>query len=120
MRLQVNNNKLVIPQELLEGLTEVEVSRKGDAIFIKKVANTTAEKKKVPVSIVKGEVAKKLFLEKQQKIATAKENIRTDLRRLALGEEFRQLCKETQELHADRPLSAEEIAAEIDAVRGEK
>ena len=28
MRLQVNNNKLVIPQELLEGLTEVEVSRK--------------------------------------------------------------------------------------------
>lgn len=118
MRLKVNNNNLVIPQELLEGFAEVEISRQGDVISIKKVAIPPAEKKKVPVSIVKGEIAKKLFLEKQQKIAKAKENTKTDPRRLALGEQFRQLCRETQELHADRPLSAEEIAAEIDAVRG--
>lgn len=120
MRLKVNHNNLVIPQELLEGLTEVEVSREGDVISIKKVADPATEKKKVPVSVVKGVAAKKLFLEKQQKIAMAKENTKTNPGRLALGEQFRQLCRETQELHADSPLSAEEIAAEIDAVRGGK
>ena len=54
MRLKINNNNLVIPQELLEGLAVVEVSRQGGVILIEKVAIYPAEKKKVPVSIVKG------------------------------------------------------------------
>ena len=35
----------------------------------------------------------------------------------ALVEEFKQLLKETQALHADNPLTEEEIAAEIEAYR---
>ena len=34
-----------------------------------------------------------------------------------LGKKFQELLKETQALHADRPLTEEEIAAEIDAYR---
>jgi hypothetical protein len=36
---------------------------------------------------------------------------------MALGERFRQLFKETQALHADNPLTDEEIAAEVEAYR---
>ena len=32
MRLKVNENGLVIPRSLLEGIDEVEVSREGDSI----------------------------------------------------------------------------------------
>ena len=34
-----------------------------------------------------------------------------------LGKKFQELLKDTQALHADRPLTEEEIAAEIDAYR---
>lgn len=34
-----------------------------------------------------------------------------------LGKKFQKLLKETQALHADRPLTEAEIAAEIDAYR---
>lgn len=34
-----------------------------------------------------------------------------------LGKKFQELLKETQALHADNPLTEEEIAAEIDAYR---
>lgn len=37
--------------------------------------------------------------------------------RAALAQKLRQLFKETQALHADNPISEEEIAAEIEAYR---
>ncbi len=40
-----------------------------------------------------------------------------DPQRQKLAKEFRELCAETQALHADNPLTDEEIQAEIDAYR---
>jgi hypothetical protein len=42
---------------------------------------------------------------------------KTSEKRRTLGEEMRQLFKETQAIHADNPLTEEEIQAEIDAYR---
>ena len=108
MRLKVNENGLVIPRSLLEGLDEVEVTREGNSISIKKVRE---------ISIVKGEIVQQLLEEKLKKIREYKKNEKVNPEKRALAEKFRQLRKEIQELHADNPLSEEEIAAEIDAVR---
>lgn len=40
-----------------------------------------------------------------------------DSQRAALGEKLKQLFQETQAIHADNPLTDEEIAAEIEAYR---
>ena len=40
-----------------------------------------------------------------------------DPEKVRLAEEFKRLCQETQALHADNPLTDEEIAAEIEAYR---
>lgn len=108
MRLKVNENGLVIPRSLLEGIDEVEVSREGDSISVKKVVN---------ISIVKGEIVQQLLEEKLKKIRENRKNKKVNPEKRALAEQFRQLRKEIQELHADNPLSEEEIAAEVDAVR---
>lgn len=42
-----------------------------------------------------------------------------DSPRLALAQKLRELFKETQALHADNPVTEEEIAAEIEASRRE-
>ncbi len=57
MRLKVNKNGLVIPPSFLTGLDEVEVSREGDFISIKKV-DKIPDKHNIDISIIKGE---KLF-----------------------------------------------------------
>ncbi len=108
MRLKVNENGLVIPRSLLEGIDEVEVRREGDSISVKKV---------IDISIVKGEIVQQLLEEKLKKIREYKKNEKVNPEKIALAKRFRELCRETQELHADNPLSEEEIAAEIDAVR---
>lgn len=67
-----------------------------------------------------GEIARKKMLEKVGKIKKdmlETKNIPVDPYRQKLAEEFKKLCEETQALHADDPLSDEEIQAEIDAYR---
>ena len=54
MRLRVNENGLVIPASFLAGLDEVEVSREGDLISIKKV-DKIPDKHNIDISLVKGE-----------------------------------------------------------------
>ena len=46
-----------------------------------------------------------------------KNSYQPDPNRQALAESFSNLCEETQALHADRPLTDEEIAEEIAAYR---
>jgi hypothetical protein len=46
-----------------------------------------------------------------------KRNYQPDPHRQKLAEEFSQLCQETQELHADHPLTDAEIDEEIAAYR---
>ncbi|MDY6804847.1 MAG: hypothetical protein SXA11_13705 [Cyanobacteriota bacterium] len=108
MRLKVNENGLVIPKSLLEGLDEVEVSREGDSVKIKKA---------IDISIVRGEAVQTLLEEKLRKIRENRKNKKVNPEQIALAEQFRQLRREIQELHKDNPLSEEEIAAEVDAVR---
>jgi len=56
------------------------------------------------------------FLERQLK--TGKYNTPQEvIEKVRLAEEFKRLCQETQALHADNPLTDEEIAAEIEAYR---
>lgn len=70
---------------------------------------------------VKGtESAKALLKEKIRKYRKERENSKNkpiDPERARLAEEFKRLCAETQALHADNPLTDEEIAAEIEAYR---
>jgi len=108
MRLKVNENGLVIPRSLLEGIDEVEVSREGDSISVKKVRE---------FSIVKGEIVQQLLEEKLKKMREERKNKKVNPEQRALAKQFRQLRKEIQELHKDNPLSEEEIAAEVEAVR---
>ena len=72
-------------------------------------------------SYVKGtESAKKLLKEKIKKYREEREknqNKPIDPERARLAAEFKRLCEETQALHADNPLTDEEIAAEIEAYR---
>lgn len=116
MRLRVSENGLVIPPYLLAGLDEVEVSRQGDVISIEKVDKTSAQET-IDISLLKGEVAEKLLAEKLKQIRESNQNQSPNPAKVALAENFRQLCREIQELQADNPLSEAEIAAEIDAVR---
>jgi len=58
------------------------------------------------------------FLLYKQQINRNRSKPKTMEDRTALVEDFRQLFKETQALHADRPLANEEIAEEIAAYRG--
>ncbi|MDY7005103.1 MAG: hypothetical protein SWX82_14465 [Cyanobacteriota bacterium] len=119
MRLKVNENGLVIPPSFLAGLDEVEVSREGDLISIKKV-DKIPDKHNIDISLVKGGVAQNLLEENLKKIKESKKNQAFNPKKAALAQRFRDLCKEVQELYADNPLSEAEIAAEIDAVRREE
>jgi len=56
MRLKVNENGLVIPPSFFTCLDEVEVSREGDFISIKKV-DKIPDKHSIDISIAKGEEA---------------------------------------------------------------
>lgn len=70
--------------------------------------------------IQRGELAQKKL---QEKIAMAKKlmaesnNKPVDPQRAKLAEEFKELCAETQVLHANNTLTDEEIEAEIEAYR---
>jgi hypothetical protein len=116
MRLKVNEQGLLIPPSLLTGLEEVEIRREGDVISIQKI-NNLETKETIDISIFQGELAQKLLEEKLKKIQESKKERSLDPAKVALGERFRQLCREVQDLHADNPLSPADIAAEIDAVR---
>ncbi|WP_071188030.1 hypothetical protein [Trichormus sp. NMC-1] len=61
------------------------------------------------IAILSGEPAQKLLEEKIKMMEEIKKNYQPDPHRQKLAEEFSQLCQETQELHADNPLSDEEI-----------
>jgi len=66
------------------------------------------------------EYTKKLLKEKIKKYRNEQEknkNKPIDPERVRLSAEFKRLCEETQALHADNPLTDEEIAAEIEAYR---
>lgn len=69
------------------------------------------------VTIVSGEPALKMLEEKVRQARQLKSGRSEDNPRAKLAERFRELCRETQELHADNPLTEEDIAAEIDAYR---
>ncbi len=119
MRLRVNENGLVIPASFLAGLDEVEVSREGDLISIKKVQKIP-DKHNIDISIVTGEAAQNLLEENLKKIKESKKNQTFNPKKASLAKRFRGLCQEVQQLYADNPLSEAEIAAEIDAVRREE
>ena len=70
-----------------------------------------------PVTIITGEPALKMLEEKARQARQLKSDRSEDNPRAKLAEKFRELCRETQELHADNPLTEEDIAAEIDAYR---
>lgn len=71
----------------------------------------------------RGEVieAEVMFQQLREKLRWQKDQrgdrVKTNEERMALVEEMRQLFRETQALHADNPLTEEEIAAEIAAYR---
>jgi antitoxin ParD1/3/4 len=78
------------------------------------------EKSRQLLTIVGGEVAENLLAEKLKKLRQElqqNQDKNLDPHRYALAEEFRKLCTQTQALHADNPLTPEEIAAEIEAYR---
>ncbi len=116
MRLKVNENGLIIPPSFLTGLDEVEVTREGDFISIKKV-DKIPDGDSIDISIVEGEVAQNLLEENLKKIKESQKNQTFNPKKAALAQRFRNLCREVQELYADDPLSEAEIAAEIDAFR---
>ncbi|WP_293125398.1 hypothetical protein [Microcoleus sp. bin38.metabat.b11b12b14.051] len=59
----------------------------------------------------------KLLAEKIKRIRELKNSYQPDPHRQVLAENFSNLCEETQALHADHPLTDEEIAEEIAAYR---
>lgn len=59
----------------------------------------------------------KLLAEKIKMSLELKNSYQPDPHRQALAETFSNLCEETQALHADNPLTDEEIAQEIAAYR---
>lgn len=59
----------------------------------------------------------KLLAEKIKMSLELKNSYQPDPHRQALAEIFSNLCEETQALHADHPLTDEEIAEEIAAYR---
>lgn len=61
--------------------------------------------------------AQSLLEVKVKMMQEIKDNYRPDPHKQALAKEFIALCKETQALHADNPLTEKEIAEEIDAYR---
>ncbi|MEG4802055.1 hypothetical protein QUB63_18775 [Microcoleus sp. ARI1-B5] len=69
------------------------------------------------VKIVSGKPAQELLAEKIKTSLELKSSYQPDPHRQALAEYFNNLCEETQALHADRPLTDEEIAEEIAAYR---
>lgn len=74
----------------------------------------------LPDSIKGTESAKKLLKEKIRKYREEQKKNKDkpiDPERVRLSAEFKRLCAETQALHADNPLTDEEIAAEIEAYR---
>ncbi|OIP67953.1 MAG: hypothetical protein AUK43_17865 [Oscillatoriales cyanobacterium CG2_30_40_61] len=70
-----------------------------------------------PVTILSGEAAQSLLEMKVKMMQEIQNNYRPDPHKQALAKEFIALCKETQALHADNPLTEKEIAEEIDAYR---
>jgi antitoxin ParD1/3/4 len=72
------------------------------------------------LTILSGETAQQLLEEKVQIIRESLQNSQPDPHNKTLAEDFINLCQETQALHADHPLTDEEIAEEIAAYRGEK
>ncbi|MEG3976966.1 hypothetical protein QT970_20420 [Microcoleus sp. herbarium8] len=58
-----------------------------------------------------------LLAEKINMSGKLKNSYQPDPHRQALAEDFNNLCEETQALHADCPLTDEEIAEEIAAYR---
>jgi len=71
-------------------------------------------------TIYSGEAAENLLEEKIKMMRKIQNNYQPDPHKQSLAREFIQLCKETQALHADSPLTEAEIAEEIDAYRREK
>ncbi len=69
------------------------------------------------VTILSGKPAQELLAEKIKISRELKNSYQPDPYRQALAEDFSNLCEETQALHADRPLTDEEIAEEIAAYR---
>ncbi|WP_333462592.1 hypothetical protein [Microcoleus sp. herbarium7] len=69
------------------------------------------------VTIVSGKAAQELLAEKIKISRELQNSYQPDPHRQALAENFSNLCEETQALHADRPLTDEEIAEEIAAYR---
>ena len=57
------------------------------------------------------------LLYQQQSNRNQSKNSKTMEERIILVEELKQLFKETQAIHADNPLTEEEISAEIEAYR---
>ncbi len=69
------------------------------------------------MQIILNSEQEKLLAEKIQTSLELKNSYQPDPHRQALAEDFSNLCEETQALHADRPLTDEEIAQEIAAYR---
>ena len=69
------------------------------------------------VTILSGKPAQELLAEKIKMSRELKNSYQPDPHRQALAEDFNDLCEETQALHADHPLTDEEIAQEIAAYR---
>ncbi|MEY3401872.1 MAG: hypothetical protein RLZZ86_1487 [Cyanobacteriota bacterium] len=69
------------------------------------------------VTILSGEAAQNLLEVKVKMMQEINNNYQPDAHQQTLAKEFMALCEETQVLHADNPLTEEEIAEEIDAYR---
>ena len=69
------------------------------------------------VTLISGESAEQLLEEKVKKMRESQQNSQPDPHNQTWGEDFINLCQETQALHADHPLTDEEIAEEISIIR---
>ena len=69
------------------------------------------------VTILSGKAAQELLAEKIKISRELQNSYQPDPQSQALAEDFSKLCEETQALHADRPLTEEEISQEIAAYR---
>ncbi len=78
------------------------------------------EKSQEKLEIRRGESAQKLLNQKREELSIERVNNQNQTsapQRQELAQEFTHLCKETQALHADNPLTDAEIQAEINAYR---
>ena len=103
---QLKTGKYNSPQEVISKAFQLLEDQEDDIVLPAYIQGTESAKQWLKDKIKK-------YREEREK----NKNKPIDPERAKLSAEFERLCQETQALHADNPLTDEEIAAEIEAYR---